>query len=263
MVWKRVRSALVLAPIVFLAAWFGGPFYAIVVALIALLGALELYGMVGLPRSHPLTWFALLCVVLTIVLAHYEGLYMASLLAAAAVLLFIWLLLGHTPKGRLTKWLWLMAGIIYLGWMFSRLIPLRELPDGRDWVILTLFTIFATDTAAFFVGRTWGRHRMAPKISPGKTWEGAVGGFAGAVAAAVILAAIMVLPLAYWQIVVIGILIAVFSQLGDLAESKLKRVVGVKDSGRLIPGHGGMLDRLDSVVFTIVVVYYYVIWVLL
>jgi phosphatidate cytidylyltransferase len=146
--------------------------------------------------------------------------------------------------------------------MFSRLIPLRALADGREWVIFTLFTIFAADTSAFFIGRAWGRHSMAPTISPSKTWEGAIGGLVGAVAVSLILAVILSLPIPYWQVAILGVLIGVLSQMGDLAESLLKRNVGAKDSGTLIPGHGGILDRLDSVVFTVVVVYYYVIWVL-
>ena len=263
MVGKRVRSALVIAPIVFLAAWFGGPFYAIAVATTAGLGALEFYGMAGFPRRHPRTWSGQLCILSFILLAHFEGPYTASLLAAVAVIPLAWIILRRPGRRSLINWAWTVAGILYLGWMLSRLIPLRELADGREWVILTLFTIFAADTSAFFVGRAWGRHRLAPTISPSKTWEGAGGGFVGAIAASLILAAIMGLSIPYWQVVVLGVLIAIFSQLGDLAESKFKRAAGVKDSGTLIPGHGGMLDRLDSVVFTIVVVYYYVIWVLI
>jgi len=134
--------------------------------------------------------------------------------------------------------------------------------DGRDWVLLALFSTFAVDTTAYFTGRAFGRHKLAPAISPAKTWEGAVGGLVGAIAAVVILALILEEPLdiGYGKLVVIGFLVGVFAQLGDLAESKLKRIMGVKESGSLIPGHGGILDRLDSVVFTGVVVYYCLRW---
>lgn len=263
MIRKRVCSALVIAPLVFVAAWFGGPFYAIVVAAAAGLGALEFYGMRGLPRRHPLTQFGLLCVLVFIILAHFEGPYTASLLASAVVFSSVWFILRRPAWGSLINWAWTVAGILYLGWMLSRLIPLRALADGREWVLFSLFAIFAADTIAFFVGRAWGRHSLAPAISPSKTWEGAMAGFAGAIAASMILATILSLPIPYWQVAILGILIGIFSQLGDLAESLLKRSTGVKDSGTLIPGHGGILDRLDSIVFTVVVVYYYVIWVLL
>ena len=131
---------------------------------------------------------------------------------------------------------------------------------GRDWVLLALFATFAVDTTAYFIGRAWGRHKMAPTISPGKTWEGAVGGLAGAIVAVIALALLLDIDISYSEMVILGFLIAVFAQLGDLAESKLKRSMGVKEAGNLIPGHGGILDRLDSIVFTGVVVYYCLRW---
>ena len=131
---------------------------------------------------------------------------------------------------------------------------------GRDWVLLALFATFAVDTTAYFVGRAWGRHKMAPTISPGKTWEGAVGGLVGAIVAVIALALLLDIDISYSEMVILGFLIAVFAQLGDLAESKLKRSMGVKEAGNLIPGHGGILDRLDSIVFTGVVVYYCLRW---
>ncbi len=143
---------------------------------------------------------------------------------------------------------------------------LRQLDHGRELVILALFTTFACDTSAFFVGRTWGKHHMTPTISPHKTWEGAIGGFAGAVAAAAALCYLLnlgswTLPLSYLEAVGVGCLVGVAAQLGDLLESMLKRRAGVKDSGNLLPGHGGVLDRIDSLVFTGVIVYYFVLWV--
>ena len=100
-------------------------------------------------------------------------------------------------------------------------------------------------------------------MTSGKTWEGAVGGFLGAITASLLLTLLLDLPIPYWQSVVLGALIGIFAPLGDLAESMLKRSTGLKDSGTLIPGHGGMLDRLDSILFTVVVVYYYVVWVIM
>jgi phosphatidate cytidylyltransferase len=165
-------------------------------------------------------------------------------------------------EGAAINWVWTLAGIIYIGWLLSHFIPLRGLEGGRDWVFIAIFATFAADTAAFFTGRAIGRHPLATAISPGKTWEGAAGGFLGAIAASLILAAILPgILIPYWQIVLLGALIGIFAQLGDLAESMLKRSVGLKDAGKLIPGHGGLLDRLDSILFTVVVVYYYVIWV--
>jgi len=269
MIRQRVLSALILIPIIFVAVWFGGPFYYLVVIVVAVLGALEFFGMRGLYYRHPLTLFGLLCVLLLIISAHYkdpetlEDPYTAPILAGAVVISFIWLLFRSRAETAFIYWVWTLAGIIYIGWMLSHFIPLRELDNGRDWVLFLLFATFATDTAAFFCGRAWGRHSLASAISPSKTWEGAMGGFGAAIAASLILDAILSLPVPYWQVIILGALIGVFAQLGDLSESMLKRSAGVKESGTLIPGHGGILDRLDSIIFSVVVVYYYVTWVVI
>ena len=158
----------------------------------------------------------------------------------------------------------MVAGILYVGWLLSYLVALR-LDAGSSWLFLALLATFGSDTAAFFVGRALGKHLLAPRISPHKTWEGAVGGVCGAIVVSLLftLPTPLQVPLNYGQAVLLGLLVSVFGQLGDLVESLLKRTVGVKEAGKLIPGHGGALDRIDSVVFAGIVVYYYVIWVVL
>jgi phosphatidate cytidylyltransferase len=161
-----------------------------------------------------------------------------------------------------------MAGILYVGWLLSYFVALRGIvfagieEAGRNWVFLALFATFGSDTAAFFAGRAVGRHHLAPRISPGKTWEGAIAGVLGAILVSLLftIPSPVNLPLSYWQAVLLGSLVSIFGQLGDLVESLFKRNMRVKDSGKLLPGHGGALDRIDSVVFAGVVVYYYVIW---
>ncbi len=263
MIRQRVLSALVLLPLIFLVIWFGGPAYSLLVAAVAALGALEFYGMMGLSRRHPLTLFGLVWVLLFILVAHFEESYTAPLLTSVVAFSLIWLLFRSPVKDAATNWAWTLAGIIYIGWLMSHFIPLRELEGGREWVLFVVLATFAADTAAFFIGRAWGRHSLAAEISSGKTWEGAVGGFLGAIAASLILVLLLGLPIPYWQTVILGALIGIVAPLGDLAESMLKRSTGLKDSGTLIPGHGGLLDRLDSILFTVVVVYYYVIWVIM
>ena len=126
---------------------------------------------------------------------------------------------------------------------------------GCWWLLLGILTVYATDTGAYTVGRLFGRHPMAPSISPGKNWEGAAGGMAGAVIAVVALGVLFPLQLDIWQLVGIGVMLGVISPVGDLFESKIKRLADVKDSGNLFPGHGGMLDRLDSLLPSLTVVY--------
>jgi phosphatidate cytidylyltransferase len=208
---------------------------------------------------RPFTIFGILWAVLFVLSVHFpDSRTTPILLATTLVIPALWLLsLPHGERSHI-NWLWSVCGIFYIGWTLSHFLSLRGLECGRDWVIFALFATFAVDTFAYFIGRAWGRHPMAPRISPGKSWEGAIGGLGCGIAAAFALNAILGLPVSYAHIAILGLLIGIFAQIGDIVESALKRSTRVKDSGRLIPGHGGILDRLDSIVFTIVLVYYYV-----
>jgi len=248
-------------------AWFPKvPLLILLVGAAAALGALEFYRLGTHAGARPLTVFGVIWAVLFVVAALFDVDWATgSLLASAAVLPLIWLVIFRRDNW-LQSWGWTLAGTLYMGWMLGHYVALRQLDHGRELVILAVFTTFACDTSAFFVGRAWGRHQMAPTISPHKTWEGAIGGFVGAVAAALALRSLLSLgdwslPLNYVEAIAVGCLIGVAAQLGDLLESLLKRRAGVKDSGNLIPGHGGVLDRIDSLVFTGVIVYYFVLWV--
>jgi len=122
---------------------------------------------------------------------------------------------------------------------------------SREWVLLALFVTFGSDTAAYFIGKAFGKHKLAPQISPGKTWEGAIAGVFGGIVIALLFtfSSPWQLPIDYLEAVLLGAVISVVGQLGDLVESLLKRNFGFKDSGFLMPGHGGILDRLDSILF--------------
>ena len=147
---------------------------------------------------------------------------------------------------------WLLPDLI--GSDFAReLTGLTE--TGCWWLLLAILTVYAADTGAYAVGRRIGRHRMAPAISPGKTWEGTAGGMLFAVIAAVGLGALFPLRLEIWHLAVIGVILGAVSPIGDLIESKIKRLADAKDSGSLFPGHGGMLDRLDSLLPSLIAVY--------
>jgi len=265
MLKKRVITGLWGIPLLIAAVWFDQPlpWFTVLVAIWGLLAVFEFYKMGAGAKVPPLTYFGLVWTLLFILSPHFNNDFITppTLLTSAVVLSLIWLLLRPQKEGAFTGWAWTMAGILYVGWLLSHLVALRGLDDGRNWVFLALLVTFASDTAAFFVGRALGRHHLAPRISPGKTWEGTIAGFLGAIIVSLLFT--MLLPISYWQAVLLGFLVSLFGQLGDLAESLLKRNIGVKDSGRLLPGHGGALDRIDSVVFAGVVVYYYVIWAIL
>ncbi len=247
--------------------WFSQvPLLIVAVGAAAALGAWEFYRLGTHAEAQPLTLFGVIWAVLFVVAALFQVDWAtASLLASAAVLPLVWLIIFRRDTW-LQSWGWTVTGILYMGWMLGHYVMLRQLDHGRELVILALFTTFACDTSAYFVGRAWGKHHMTPTISPHKTWEGAAGGFAGAVAAALALHFLLnlggwSLPLSRLEVVGVGCLIGVMAQVGDLLESLLKRRAGVKDSGNLLPGHGGVLDRIDSLVFTGVIVYYFVLWV--
>ena len=261
MLKKRVITGLWGIPLLIACVWFDKPlpWFTVLVAVWGVLAVFEFYKLAAGAKIQPLTYFGLVWTLLFIISPHFQyGFTVPLLLTLAVILPLSWLLGRPKKEGAFLGWAWTLAGILYLGWLLSYLVALRGLGDGRDWVFLALFTTFASDTAAFFTGRALGRHKLAPKISPGKTWEGTIAGVFAAIIASLLFT--LLLPMSYAQAIVLGILVSIFGQLGDLVESLFKRNMGVKDSSRLIPGHGGFLDRIDSVVFAGVVVYYYVIW---
>ena len=262
MLRDRALSALVFVPFIVLALWLGEPWVSLLVGAVALGGVWELYGIARQAHHRPLVPLGLLLTALFILNPHSPDPRTSPLLLTLAVALpFLWLLFRRKMEGAFADGLWTLAGALYLGWMLGNFISLRTLEHGREWAVLAVFGTFAVDTSAYFVGRALGRHALVPILSPGKTWEGAVGGLAGGMAATFALSALLRLPLGWLETAALGLLLAVFAQLGDLVESLLKRSTGVKDAGNLIPGHGGLLDRLDSLIFGGAVVYYYVIWV--
>ena len=224
---------------------------------------------------------------------HFWAISLVLFLVGAFVAV-LWLIAFYQGPRWPVATSYLLGGPIYVGFLLAHVMLLAQVgenlfyanptafdffsfPDdsyalGRNWLIFALLTTFATDTGAYLVGRAIGRHPMAPGISPNKTWEGAVGGFIGAVIAALLLERLLNLGLGHqgwgsqwsdiwtqawnWQPLLIGATVGIVSQAGDLLESRLKRLSGVKDSGVLMPGHGGLLDRLDSLLVTIPVVYY-------
>lgn len=264
MLRQRVASAAVGVPAVVALVWAGGLWFTAAVALVVLIATLEFFRAVARAGHRPLWMLGAPAAVALVAIAHTpDQQRLTAVLALFVVVSLTWLLPRSHLQAAMTDWAWTVAGVAYVGWLGSHFVLLRRL-DGdtqwSTWTLLALLTTFATDTAAYSIGRAVGRRRLAPHISPGKTVEGAIGGFLGGVGTVVALNYILDMGMTELQAVSLGVLLAVVAQIGDLAESLLKRSLGVKDSGGIIPGHGGMLDRLDSVLFVAVVVYYYVTW---
>lgn len=268
----RVITAAVGVPLVIFTIWFGDPWpwFTLLIAAAALAGTYEFYHMANFDRREPLIYLGLLWALALVLSPHYGNPNVLPMVITATIVIsLIWLLLHPSREKAFRNWAWTIAGALYVGWMLSYWLSLRGLEGGseygRNWVYLAMFTTFANDTGAFFIGRARGKHKLAPTISAAKTWEGAIGGLISAILAAIVIAMVLNLispfTFKYWQIIFLGFLVGLFAQLGDLVESLLKRNMGVKESGNLLPGHGGILDRFDSLIFVGAVVYYYVMWV--
>ena len=181
-----------------------------------------------------------------------------ALLALPAIALYG--LLRPGPGPRHVRQAWWLGAVMYVGVLGAHWVLLREADDGRAWVIVLLGVTFATDTAAYAVGRLVGSHLMAPRVSPGKTWEGFAGGYAAGIAAAIGLPLALGLDPAPALLAVGAAVLPAAAVAGDLVESALKRRIGVKDASGLLPGHGGLLDRMDSLLFAGPCLYWIVQW---
>ncbi len=258
----RLLSALVGLPSLFAIIWFGESWFSIAIAAVALLGLREFYSLVSVKWGRLMFVPGALGTILFILNARFSGTdtmgFVAAGIVGVSLLVFP---LRRRWRSDFAPWLWTVVGIFLFGWALSYWILLRDIEDGRGWVFLVVATIFAADTGAYFVGRAIGRHKLAPRLSPAKTWEGAVGGGAAALGVAVLADYVTGLPISVVEALVVGAIAAIVSPVGDLSESYLKRKAGEKEAGRLVPGHGGVMDRLDSILPTTVVLYYYVQWV--
>ena len=246
--WSRIVVALVLLPLVLGIVWLGGWWLFAIAVVGGLIALHELYTMGrGL---RPIVIGGYVGLVLTLLGAQsgevswLVGGMFATVLVAFVVYGFSDARPSATAAISLT-----LLGVVWVGGGLGCLMLLREIPEHGQLVIFTvLLTVFVDDTAAYFVGRTIGRHKMAPKISPGKSWEGFVGGTIAAMAVA-FFAMYDQGYLTNLEAVALGAAVALSSTLGDLFESAIKRDLGVKDSGRLLAGHGGVLDRVDSILW--------------
>lgn len=225
----------------------------------------------GLPMPLGMFWAAALVLVGWVANSAQQFWTLSLLISAAGAFLAILWLLGFYRGRRLPETAaWLIGGPLYIGVLLAHIPLLAQLGTtgelagygyelGRSWLLFALLTTFAADSGAYFVGRLIGRHKMAPNLSPGKTWEGAAGGLAAAITAALLMPLLpneyLNLQLTWWQPALIGAALGIAAPAGDLLESALKRRAGVKDAGNLFPGHGGMLDRLDSLLLTIPLTY--------
>ena len=281
MISAELRARLLVAaggiPVALLAVYWGGWFLGGFMALVAALATHEFYLIASARGGHPLGWLGIPAASLLVLLAAHEPVFAVWGGRALALLLILGLLTSivtifyrRIEEAPLLSAVATVSGALYTGGTLSFAVFLRHLPEtqgtaspgaleGPLLVLLPLLVTWAGDSAAYFTGRKIGRTRLAPRVSPGKTVEG---GIAGLVAATVVgtLAGFVMEDLTTFPVSpvaggAIGLALGVAGQLGDLTESLFKREAGVKDSGTLLPGHGGALDRFDALFFAIPLAY--------
>lgn len=261
MLSTRILSALILIPFVATMVYLGGGWFAGLVAVFAALATIEFYQIAERLDVHPSKAVGAVLSAVLVIAALFPSLHIgpAALLLALPVLMLV-RVLRQDYDGFLGDWATTLVGSIYIGGLLSQFVLMRGLRQGLAWVSLVALATWAGDTAAYLVGTSWGRRPFFPKVSPRKTLEGALSGIgAGTLFATAI--AIIFLHLSWPLAVILGLLLSLATTFGDLSESLLKRQSGIKDSGNLIPGHGGALDRVDSLLFAGLVAYYFAIWV--
>ncbi|HXN55177.1 MAG TPA: phosphatidate cytidylyltransferase [Myxococcales bacterium] len=266
----RVATALLLLPLVLRLLWLGGLPFTLLLSWAAGAAALELNLFARNDRPGPaaapgtalpfgnagaLTGSCIASVVAAFLLplltyASVPFVSAKSVLALLVVVAFTDALFFETDLARVPSRVGMaILGAVYPGLLISALVRLRELPSGASWILLALVVTWFNDTGAYFAGRAFGRRKLYPRISPSKTVEGAAGGFVASVGGAVAVKLLFLPQLPWWCAAIIGAGGALLGPLGDLSESMLKRAYGAKDSGNMLPGHGGLLDRIDALLF--------------
>jgi phosphatidate cytidylyltransferase len=271
MLSSRLLVAAILLPLGLAAIYTGGWIYFSVIILILALAAWEyvhLFRACGQQPAGALVIGGTILIALGRALDQFESAgWILALLIMAIMAYHLW----AYERGRdqaATDFTISLAGSFYIGWLGAYLISLRQLPGGFWWIMLVLPIVWLADVAAYFVGSTLGKRRLSPRLSPKKTWEGYLAGVffgtLGGALLALLWSQLADIPLAFTPLegALLGLLISGLTTLGDLGESMIKRHCGVKDSGNLLPGHGGIFDRIDSWLWTAAIGYYVIVWLL-
>ncbi len=261
---KRVLTSIVLVPVLYVIVWELPPVYFTgLVVVAAVIGQYEFYRMARNRGIKPHVVLGCAFGVL-VALSFYPGLSLfrgmggAFCITAGMFAIMSARLFSSRPvEGALEDIAATLLGVFYVALLFGFQAAIRKCDGGKQWIVFLYLVIWASDTGAYYIGSSLGKHKLYPKISPKKSVEGLIGGMVAAAGAALLCRVWFLPAVGVQEAAVLGLVLAVAGTLGDFVESLFKRSAGVKDSGSLIPGHGGMLDRMDSMLFAAPVLYYY------
>lgn len=269
MLVKRLWVTIILLPVGMAAILAGGWYLTALVAFFMCMAAWEYASMFHTGGLQPATVLVMAGTLLLLIGRNLTGFSSAAWMISLIILVAMTYHLVAYERGRDqagTDFAVTLAGIFYIGWFGAYFISLRNLPEGKWWILVVLPAVWLADTGAYFIGKRFGRHLLSPRLSPKKTWEGYFGGIVVGVLLTALFAAI-------WRVgagptsaitagrgALIGLVMGIFPTLGDLGESMIKRQMGMKDSGNLLPGHGGAFDRIDSWLWAGVLGYYMIMW---
>jgi phosphatidate cytidylyltransferase len=266
MLQQRILSAIIFVPICLLAVFLGGWFFLITVAAIFGIGAWEFWHMFKNANYSPnrlLIISGTICLALSRVVLNQDmsGLILSVfVLASLAAHVYAY---DHGVETAGLDFCFTVGGVIYVGWLGSYVMALRFLPDGLYWVLLAILGVSMSDIGAYFLGTLLGRHKVSRRVSPAKSLEGYIGGILTACLFGYLFGSLTAPHSTFINAnngILLTLVVSSFSLLGDLGESLLKRQFNLKDSSQLIPGHGGMLDRIDTWLWAGVISYYLITW---
>lgn len=273
MLKTRILSILIAVPILTWLIWYGSwPFLVLIIAGI-LLGLFEFYKMPKVKGLRILRITAMFCGVVFALCAWRDNIYyLNASLTISLLMLLAMQLFGKRPLETITNLSYTVLGLVYVGWFLSHQLLLRRTVFGVEYLLLLFWITWFGDTGAYIFGITIGKHKLIPRVSPKKSIEGAIGGLLFSIASGLLAYFLLEksLFLGKWlsspglspiHYLILGLILGIVGQFGDLCESLLKRGAEIKDAGGIIPGHGGLLDVIDSLLFTSPVMYYYVVHV--
>jgi len=262
---KRWITGIIAIPLLILVIVYGSPLVFSMLIILVIIGSVFEYNSMIFKGKYPWEKTEGLVIAFLVPFSAYLGGVQLMFATATFSVIVVFLLFLFRAKDGLADFssvAGVVFGFMYIPLLISYIIPLRSSENGIAWVFFVIVAAFAGDSSAFYAGRTFGKNKLMPSVSAGKTVEGALGSIAGTIVACVVFKLLFLHGLSMWNAIVLGFLGSIIGQLGDLCESVVKRTYMVKDSGFFLPGHGGILDRLDSLIFMIPFVYYYTVLVI-